>query len=51
MRRFALAALSGALMLSACDDQSPQPPTGPQTGGQPTFDKGVPCGTPAFPLC
>lgn len=50
MRRFALAALSGALMLSACDDQSPQPPTGPQTGGQPTFDKGVPCGTPAFPL-
>jgi hypothetical protein len=50
MRRFALAALSGALMLSACSDQSLQPPTAPPAGGQPAFDKGVACGTPAFPL-
>ena len=50
MRYLLLAALSGALVLTACSDQSPQPPTGPQAGDQPMFDKGVPCGTPAFPL-
>ncbi len=50
MRHLLLAALSGALILSACSDQSPQPPTGPQAGGLPTFDKGVACGTPVFPL-
>jgi hypothetical protein len=50
MRHLLLAALSGALVLSACSDDSPQTPTGPQAAGQPTFDKGVPCPTTAFPL-
>ena len=50
MRYLLLAALSGALVLTACSDQSPQPTTGPQAVDQPLFDKGVPCPTTPFPL-
>jgi len=43
MRRFPIVAVIGTLILAACGEQSQQPTTAPRDGGQPSFDKGVPC--------